>query len=119
MTESGPGGRSPATTGAPSADLPEQIGVRHEKLERLRADGIDPYPVGYPRTTSLAALRARFGDLAPDSATGEIVAVTGRVVLNRPTGKLVFATLQENGERLQVMLPADVVGKERLDAWKG
>ncbi|HSP37255.1 MAG TPA: bifunctional lysylphosphatidylglycerol synthetase/lysine--tRNA ligase LysX [Frankiaceae bacterium] len=99
-------------------DLPEQMRIRAEKLDRLRAAGTDPYPVGYPRTTSLTALRARFGDLAPDSATGETVGVTGRVVLNRPTGKLVFATLQENGERLQVMLPADVVGRERLDAWK-
>jgi lysyl-tRNA synthetase class 2 len=100
------------------ADLPEQVQIRLDKLARLRKEGVDPYPVGYPRTTSLADLRARFADLPADTATGETVGVTGRVVLNRPTGKLVFATLQENGERLQVMLPADAVGKERLDAWK-
>jgi lysyl-tRNA synthetase class 2 len=99
-------------------DLPEQVRIRTDKLERLRGEGVDPYPVGYPRTTSLAALRARFGELPPDSATGETVGITGRVVLNRPTGKLVFATLQESGERLQVMLPADVVGPERLEDWK-
>ena len=98
--------------------LPEQVRIRTDKRERLRADGVDPYPVGYPRTTSLAEVRGRFGDLEADSRTGETVGVTGRVVLNRPTGKLVFATLQENGERLQVMLPADAVGPERLDAWK-
>jgi lysyl-tRNA synthetase, class II len=99
-------------------DLPEQLRIRREKLERIRASGIDPYPAGYPRTTSLGELRARFPDLEPDSATGEIVGVTGRVMLNRNTGKLIFATLQEGGERLQIMLTADATGEDALAAWK-
>ncbi len=112
---------SPAATpvdAADASDEPEQHRIRREKLDRIRADGTDAYPVGYPRTTGLAELRARYPDLAPDTQTGETVGITGRVVLNRPSGKLVFATVQENGERLQVMLPADVVGPDRLDAWK-
>ncbi|MDQ1674283.1 MAG: lysyl-tRNA synthetase, class [Frankiaceae bacterium] len=92
--------------------------IRAEKRERLRGSGTDPYPVGYPRTRSIADVRSAFADLPTDTATGELVGITGRVVLNRPTGKLVFATLQENGERLQVMLPLDGVGADRLDAWK-
>jgi lysyl-tRNA synthetase class 2 len=99
-------------------DLPEQLRIRREKLDRIRASGIDPYPAGYPRTTSLAALRARFPELPPDSATGEIVGITGRVVLNRVGGKLTFATLQESGERLQIMLTADATGEDALAAWK-
>jgi lysyl-tRNA synthetase class 2 len=99
-------------------DLPEQLRIRREKLERIRASGIDPYPAGYPRTTSLAGLRARFPDLPPDTATGEIVGVTGRVVLNRNTGKLIFATLQDSGERLQIMLTVDATGEDALAAWK-
>jgi lysyl-tRNA synthetase class 2 len=98
--------------------VPEQIRIRREKLERLRAEGVDPYPVGFPRTAGLVELRSRFGDLPPDTATGETVGITGRVVLNRPGGKLVFATVQENGERLQVMLPIDIVGRDRLEDWK-
>jgi lysyl-tRNA synthetase, class II len=99
-------------------DLPEQIRIRREKLDRIRASGIDPYPAGYARTTSLAELRARFPDLAPDMQTGETVGITGRVVLNRVGGKLTFATLQENGERLQIMLTADATGEDALAAWK-
>ena len=45
----------PAVTGASGPrgpdetdDLPEQIRIRTEKLERLRAEGVDPYPVGLP-----------------------------------------------------------------------
>jgi lysyl-tRNA synthetase class 2 len=99
-------------------DLPEQLRIRREKLDRIRASGIDPYPAGYPRTTSLAELRARFPELEPDSATGEIVGITGRVMLNRVGGKLTFATLQESGERLQIMLTADATGEDALAAWK-
>jgi lysyl-tRNA synthetase class 2 len=99
-------------------DLPEQIRIRREKLDRIRASGIDPYPAGYPRTTSLADLRARFPELPPDSQTGETVGITGRVVLNRVGGKLTFATLQESGERLQIMLTADATGEDSLAAWK-
>ncbi len=99
-------------------ELPEQLRIRREKLDRIRESGIDPYPAGYPRTTSLAQLRAFFPDLPPDSATGEVVGVTGRVVLNRISGKLIFATLQEGGERLQVMLTADATGPDQLAIWK-
>ena len=100
-------------------DLPEQLRVRREKRARLLAEGTDPYPVAVPRTTSLAAVRAAHPELPPDTATGVDVAVTGRVMFARNTGKLAFATLQEgDGTQLQVMLSLDGVGAERLAAWK-
>ncbi|SDY11578.1 lysyl-tRNA synthetase, class II [Micromonospora pattaloongensis] len=100
-------------------DLPEQMRVRREKRERMLAEGTEPYPVGYPRTTSLAALRERFAELPTDTATGETVSVTGRVIFLRNTGKLCFATLREgDGTELQAMLSLDRVGAERLDEWK-
>ena len=77
------------------ADLPEQMRIRREKLERLTASGQEAYPAGYPRTISVAELRERFPDLPPGAATGETVGVTGRVMLSRNTGKLCFATIQE------------------------
>ncbi len=46
-------------------DLPEQMRVRMAKLERLRAAGVDPYPVGFPRTTTIAALREKYAGLDP------------------------------------------------------
>ena len=99
-------------------DLPEQIRVRRDKLDRLVEGGVDPYPVGYPRTTTLAELRDAHGDLPADTFTGERVGVTGRVVLNRVTGKLTFATLRDGTGEVQVMLSLDKVGAERLEDWK-
>ncbi|MDX6217291.1 MAG: lysyl-tRNA synthetase, class, partial [Frankiales bacterium] len=99
-------------------DLPEQVRIRREKYERLRAAGTPPYALGYPRTTSIADLRAQHPDLAADTFTGQQVGITGRVLLRRGSGKLAFATLTEGESQIQVMISLDKVGEERLADWK-
>jgi lysyl-tRNA synthetase class 2 len=99
-------------------DTPEQMQIRRAKLDRLRAAGIDPYPVGFPRTDMIARVRERHPDLAPDTATGERVGLAGRVVLYRNGGKLCFATIRDGSGDIQVMISLDRVGDEALAAWK-
>jgi lysyl-tRNA synthetase class 2 len=99
-------------------DLPEQMRVRREKLDRLRESGIDPYPVTFPRTATLAEVREKYPDLEPGTETGDKVGVAGRVMLIRNTGKLCFATLRDGTAELQVMLSLANVGQEQLDFWK-
>ncbi|MFF2850945.1 bifunctional lysylphosphatidylglycerol synthetase/lysine--tRNA ligase LysX [Streptomyces sp. NPDC058001] len=100
-----PGLAEPAGTAGtdPTAALPEQIRLRHRKLDTLRAEGTDPYPVDLPpRTHTLAALRAAHPGLAPDTRTGEQATVTGRVMLVRDFGGLVFAVLRDWSGDLQI-----------------
>ncbi|MGI5212980.1 lysine--tRNA ligase [Plantactinospora sp. CA-290183] len=93
--------------------------VRREKRDRMLADGVEPYPLGFPRTATLAEVRSRYADLPTDTATGETASVTGRVIFVRNTGKLCFATLRDgDGTELQAMISLDRVGPERLEAWK-
>ncbi len=99
-------------------EVPEQMRVRREKLDRLRADGVDVYPVSVPRTHSLREIRTSYPDLEPNAHTGDLVGITGRVIFARNTGKLCFATLREGGVELQVMLSQDRVGADALAAWK-
>ncbi|SES06178.1 lysyl-tRNA synthetase, class II [Actinokineospora terrae] len=108
------------TDPATGEDLPEQMRVRRDKRARLLAGGVDPYPVQLPRTHSLAEVRAAYPDLPSDTATGDKVGVTGRVMFIRNTGKLCFATLREgDGTELQAMLSLNNVGEDALAAWKG
>jgi lysyl-tRNA synthetase class 2 len=100
-------------------DLPEQMRVRRQKRERMLAEGQPPYPVEVPRTHTLRQIREAHSGLPADTVTGEHVAVTGRVMFLRNTGKLCFATLREgDGTELQAMLSLDEVGPEQLAAWK-
>jgi lysyl-tRNA synthetase class 2 len=102
-----------------SDELPEQMRVRREKLERMRERGVEPYPVTVARTTTIADLRAKHADLEVDQHSGERAAVVGRVVLSRVGGKLCFATLRDGTGEVQVMISLDKVGEEQLAHWKG
>ncbi|OHR24085.1 lysine--tRNA ligase [Corynebacterium sp. HMSC034A01] len=101
-------------------DFSEQQQIRREKRQRLIDEGRDAYPVEVDRTTSLKDLRAKYdGTLEPGEETQDEVAVAGRIMFQRNTGKLCFATLQEgDGTQLQVMLSLAEVGEESLGQWK-
>src|SRR4051794_14234741 len=109
-------------TGQPvEDDLPEQMRVRRAKRERLVAEGAAPYPVVVERTHTLADVREAYDgqQLEPDTHTGQKVAVAGRVMFLRNTGKLCFVRLREgDGTELQVMLSLADVGAERLAEFK-
>jgi lysyl-tRNA synthetase class 2 len=99
-------------------DLPEQIAVRLQKRERLNQTS-SAYPVSLPITHTIESVRAHYPNLEADIATGEEVAVSGRIMFLRNTGKLCFATLQAGtGERIQAMISLDKVGEETLELWK-
>ncbi len=100
-------------------DLPEQLRVRRDKRQALVDAGIPPYARGFARTHTLADVRGAYLDLAIDSATGDTVAVTGRVQFIRNGGKLCFAALRDGaGVELQAMLSLDKVGPQSLADWK-
>ncbi|WP_291314041.1 lysine--tRNA ligase [Corynebacterium sp. UBA2622] len=115
-------------------DLSEQQQYRRAKRQKLIDEGRDAYPAVVDRTDSLTEVRGRYhvaaeGEetAAPEGATvleagqetQDVVAVAGRIMFKRDTGKLCFATLQEgNGTQLQVMLSLAEVGEEALASWK-
>ena len=109
------------STPAPEDDLPEQMRVRRDKRQQLIDRGEEPYPVVVDRTHTLKQIVRRTTPRrsAPDTQTGDIVSVTGRVIFLRNTGKLCFVRLREgDGTELQAMLSLDGVGEERLAEFK-
>jgi len=100
-------------------DLPEQIAIRLAKRERLIASGSEAYPVSLAITATIDQVKNKYPDLDVDVATGETVGLAGRVMFQRNTGKLCFATLQAGtGSRIQIMLSLDKVGEENLEQYK-
>ncbi len=100
-------------------DLPEQMQIRREKRRRLLDSGRDVYPVTVPLTHTIEQVRAEFPDVGPGEMTGTEVAVAGRVLFIRNTGKLCFASLRSGaGTPVQAMLSLDRVGEQALADWK-
>ena len=99
--------------------------TRLEKLERLRAQGIEPYPTRSERThTSLEAVRAFEGveaaaasDVSEAAGMPATVAaiLVGRLRSMRPMGKVTFAHIEDGAGRIQLFLRANDVGQEQLD----
>lgn len=99
-------------------DLPEQIAIRMQKRERLNQLS-SAYPVALPITHTIEETKSHYPNLEADIATGDAVALAGRIMFLRNTGKLCFATLQSGtGERIQAMLSLDKIGEAELELWK-
>jgi len=106
-------------------DVPEQMQVRRDKRARLLESGKDAYPIAVERTHTVKEIREKYdpqleaGALEPDTMTGEQVAITGRVIFLRNTGKLCFVRLREgDGSEIQVMLSLADIGEESLADFK-
>ena len=83
--------------------LSEQELIRREKLERLRAMGINPYPAAaYPVTHSSTDLKANYKE-------GQQVVVAGRLMSRRIQGKASFAELQDAEGRIQLYFNRDEI----------
>ena len=85
---------------------------RREKLERLRAAGVDPFPHDFDGRSQIAAVRAAHEDLADGEETERAYRVAGRISARRGQGKSAFIDLADGSGRLQLHSRADVVGAE-------
>jgi lysyl-tRNA synthetase class 2 len=90
----------------------ELIQARREKLARLRARGIDPYPARAARSHSTAEARATFERWEAAGSGGDppAVSVAGRVTAMRDMGKAIFLDVRDGSGRLQGYLKRDILG---------
>ena len=83
--------------------LSEQELIRREKLEKLRALGINPYPAAlYPVNSTSESIKS-------DYEEGKQVIVAGRLMSRRIQGKASFAELQDSTGRIQVYFNRDEI----------
>jgi lysyl-tRNA synthetase class 2 len=90
--------------------------ARRVKLARLRAAGIDAFPVGFRRSHTLEEVRRGWDHQLEDGQeSDDAVRVAGRIVLKRAMGRLAFWTLRHDGHELQVMLTVGALGAEQFE----
>ena len=92
----------------------EYFQIRAEKLDRLREQGVDPFPARYPRTHTIAqalALLARWSERGRP-ARERSVSVTGRVTGVRNMGRVAFLDLRDGTGSMQAQFRRDVMGAD-------
>ncbi len=85
------------------AQLSEQELVRREKLSKLRALGINPYPADlFPVTHNSLGIKSNF-------IVGENVVIAGRLMRKKVQGKAAFTEIQDSEGRIQVYFNRDEI----------
>ncbi|MDD8050295.1 MAG: lysine--tRNA ligase [Verrucomicrobiota bacterium] len=109
-----------------SGPVDEYMRARIQRLEELRAQGIDGYGGHFETSESIEAARLRY-----ESAKAEIGAegepadevnpparLAGRVRAYRSMGKVIFVDIEDLSGRLQVFVRRDQVGEDAFERFK-
>ena len=89
--------------------------IRLEKIERMRANGIDPYPTrANPTHTAQQALDAFQAAEAAGSSEPLSLTLAGRLRAMRPMGKLVFAHIEDGSGRIQLFFRLNELGEANM-----
>jgi lysyl-tRNA synthetase class 2 len=88
---------------------------RLEKVQRLREQGIEPYPTKAHRThTSVEAIQAMEAVEGQEGAEPVHATLVGRIRSMRPMGKLVFTHIEDGFGKVQLFMRQNEIGEERL-----
>lgn len=106
--------------GEPMAEYTQLEKIRLQKIEELRAQGINPYPTRAERTHSsaqaIAALEMSEQLAREGNAPTEVKAtLAGRIRATRPMGKLTFAHIEDGDGKIQLFFRINEVGQEKID----
>lgn len=93
--------------------------IRLQKIEELRAEGIDPYPTRAERTHTSAQIIAEFEaaekNASPDAAPEVKATLAGRIRASRAMGKVSFAHIEDGAGKIQLFFRINELGKDRVD----
>lgn len=92
--------------------------LRQNKIQEIRAAGINPFPHVFRRDASCKELTDRYAELKADMTSDTAYTCAGRIMTVRIMGKASFFHLQDLSGRIQVYLKMDIVGQKAYDFFK-
>ncbi len=98
----------------------ELLRKKKEKIEALKAEGIELYSNDAPVKDTTASIAARFADQDHDAlaAVNEIFSIAGRLMAIRDFGKGSFVMVQDRAGRLQAYVRKNQVGESTYSLFK-
>ena len=94
--------------------LSDQVKVRREKLQNLRAEGLDPFvQTRFEVTADSVTIKNQF-----DAMEGQSVRLAGRLMSKRGMGKVTFCDLQDREGRIQLYARFDEMAEADFQRFK-
>jgi lysyl-tRNA synthetase, class II len=91
---------------------------RRQKIERLRARGVEPYPWSFPDRVPTSAVVDRTRSLTPGAtASGPDARVAGRLHTIRQHGRSAFLDVEDQAGPLQLFLRVDELREPAYSEW--
>ena len=94
------------------------INERYRKLNELKKLGINPYPNKFEFRDYSLEIKKKYSKLKNNERTKDNVKIAGRIMTARDLGKLIFATIQDNTEKLQLVLQKEETIKSSFELFK-
>jgi lysyl-tRNA synthetase, class II len=92
---------------------------RRQKLDRLREQGVEPFPHAFEGRAEIAKVRAEHEGLDPGEETEDRHRVAGRITARREMGKASFIDLRDGTGKLQLQARVDELGDESYERLVG
>jgi lysyl-tRNA synthetase, class II len=86
----------------------ELIALRREKLEKLRARGVEPFGEAFETSGDIAEVRKKFKE-------GDTLRAAGRIIAHRDMGKSHFVDLRDSTGRIQIYFHSKEIGPEAME----
>jgi len=95
-------------------EIHEQKQQRIQKMEALKALGIDPYGEPFEADHNTEEVFSQFGSLSKESLENEKIRVrmAGRIIMIRDFGRAAFVHIQDSSGRIQIYLRKNVLGEQ-------
>lgn len=98
-----------------TSTLEEIRATRLEKVEQLKALGMNPFAYQWESTHHAAELQEKFADLPAGEEADLEVAIAGRILARRVFGKLAFFALQDETGTIQLYLDKKRISETMAD----
>ena len=88
--------------------------IRLQKIEELRAEGVEPYPTRAERTHTSAQAIAEFESAEKENREVKVI-LAGRIRATRAMGKISFAHIEDGAGKIQLFFRINELTQERVD----
>ncbi|WP_049789974.1 lysine--tRNA ligase [Paenibacillus sp. JDR-2] len=101
-------------------ELSELLQIRRDKLDELRALGVDPFGVKFERTHNAKDIVSAYEELSKEELEEKAikVSVAGRIMQKRGMGKASFAHIQDLSGKIQIYVRKDTVEANKYAAFE-